>query len=131
MRRRAVLAALLAALLPGCSAPAPRPRGPARAPGRGSRLVRVTARGLVPDRVVLARGGDLVLLNEREDGPVAVTLGGSDPRGAADGAPPLTPVPLGPGEALVVPCEVPGEHALHVHPAAGPPAALRVVVEPR
>ncbi len=112
-------------------AASPQPPRAARRPERGSRLVRLTARGVVPDRVILERGSDLVLLNEREDGPVAVVLGRGDPRREAGGTPALTPVPLGPGEALVVPCEVPGEHALDVRPAAGRPAAVLVVVAPR
>jgi hypothetical protein len=130
VRFRAVLGTLLAATLAACSAPSPQAPSAARTPERGSSLVRLTARGVVPDRVVLARGSDLVLLNEREDGPVAVALGRGDPR-RGGGAPALTPLPLGPGEALVVPCDVPGEYALDVHPAAGRPAAVLVVVEVR
>lgn len=114
--------------LPGSGEP---PGAPGRVLARGARLVLLTPRGPVPAEVAVPRGDDLVLLDERLDGPVAVVLARGDPRREAGGGPALTPVPLGPGELLVVPCDVPGACALEVHAAAGPPADVRVVVAPR
>jgi hypothetical protein len=92
------------------------------------RLVRLTAEGPDPSRVVIPRGGRILFFNERDDGPVAVVLRPSP--GRDEGSPTLTPVPLGPGDAVALRCELPGDHVVEVHSAVGPSADVLIVVDP-
>lgn len=132
MSARDGLFALLLSLTAGCTASPARPVPSWRSLDRSMRLVRLTARGPSTPQVVLPRGGRILFLNEREDGPVAVVLHRLPRREfGSEGSRPLTPVPLGPGQPLALRGGEPGEYVAEVHPAEGSSFELVIVVEPR